>query len=57
MIEFQNSIQDWIPAARYWVSYRSLVGNGLSFSWLRDMRGTNVFDHPYLPPTLPLPET
>ena len=39
MIEFQNSIQDWVPATTYRVSIRSLVDRELDFSYLGDMGG------------------
>ena len=45
MIEFQNSIQDWVPATRYRVSHRSLVDRGL-FPLFGEAWGMNIFDPP-----------
>ena len=51
MIELQKPIQDWIPATRYKVSHRSLVGRGLCYPYLGDMGYANILDP--LPPTSP----
>ena len=38
--------QDRIPATRYKVSHRSLVGKGLCYHYLGGIEDTDVFDHP-----------
>ena len=50
MIELQKLIQDWIPATRYKVSHRSLVGRGLCYPYFGGMGYKNVFD-PLPPPS------